>query len=63
MPRHPLPEVDALSAAALKLASREAGRREIFRSFWELAEVGPLPESFDVAPRATVPYLNEPWYC
>jgi hypothetical protein len=23
----------------------------------------PLPENFDLMPRATIPYMDEPWYC
>jgi radical SAM superfamily enzyme YgiQ (UPF0313 family) len=66
--RHADPSVDELAAAVLKLVHREqkrsAGRPAIFRRVWELAEVDvPLPENFDLIPRAAVPYLDEPWYC
>jgi hypothetical protein len=60
---HPDPEVDALAAEALKLASTEAPRREIFRKMWDLAANRPLPDDFDIMPRATIPYMDEPWYC
>ncbi|HEX4595624.1 MAG TPA: CUAEP/CCAEP-tail radical SAM protein, partial [Bryobacteraceae bacterium] len=60
---HPDPEVDALAAEALKLASTEAPRREIFRKMWDLAANRPLPDDFDLMPRATIPYMDEPWYC
>lgn len=60
--------MDELAAAVLKLVHREqkrgASRPVIFRKIWELAEVDvPLPENFDLIPRAAVPYLDEPWYC
>jgi hypothetical protein len=28
-----------------------------------LADDWPLPENFDLMPRASIPYLDEPWYC
>jgi hypothetical protein len=65
--RHSDPALDELSAAVLSLAAKgqqeKASRREIFRGIWGLADAGPLPENFDLMPRATVPYLDEPWYC
>ncbi len=61
--RHPDPEVDLLAAEALKLAALDASRREIFRRMWNLAADRPLPENFDLMPRATIPYMDEPWYC
>jgi radical SAM superfamily enzyme YgiQ (UPF0313 family) len=61
--KHPDPTVDALAEQALKLAARKASRREIFRSMWELVTDWKLPENFDLMPRATIPYMDEPWYC
>jgi radical SAM superfamily enzyme YgiQ (UPF0313 family) len=65
--RHPDPALDELSGAVLKLVSDEqrkrASRRGIFAKIWDLACSEPMPENFDLMPRATVPYLNEPWYC
>jgi radical SAM superfamily enzyme YgiQ (UPF0313 family) len=62
--KHPDPDVDALAGEALKLASLEGSRREIFRKLWNLATSSrPLPEDFDLMPRATIPYMDEPWYC
>ena len=61
--RHPDPQVDALAAEALQLAALEAPRREIFHRLWSLAGSPPLPENFDLMPRATIPYMDEPWYC
>jgi hypothetical protein len=30
---------------------------------WDLVADRPLPENFDLMPRATIPYMDEPWYC
>jgi radical SAM superfamily enzyme YgiQ (UPF0313 family) len=62
--KHPDPDVDALAGEALKLASLEGPRREVFRKLWNLAASSrPLPDDFDLMPRATIPYMDEPWYC
>jgi radical SAM superfamily enzyme YgiQ (UPF0313 family) len=61
--KHPDAEVDALAGEALKLAALEGSRREIFGKLWDLAADRPLPEDFDLMPRATIPYMDEPWYC
>jgi radical SAM superfamily enzyme YgiQ (UPF0313 family) len=61
--KHPDPAVDALAHQALKLASQRGSRREIFRQMWNLAADRPLPDNFDLMPRATIPYMDEPWYC
>jgi len=62
--KHPDPTVDALAEQALKLAARKESRREIFRKLWNLVANGrPLPKNFDLMPRATIPYMDEPWYC
>ncbi len=61
--KHSDPEVDALAEQALRIAALPAPRREAFRHLWALASDRPLPENFDLMPRATVPYLDEPWYC
>jgi radical SAM superfamily enzyme YgiQ (UPF0313 family) len=61
--RHPDPSVDLLSEEALKLAARPGSRREIFAKIWSLASDQPLPDNFDLLPRATIPYMDEPWYC
>ena len=61
--KHPDPDVDALAGEALKLASLEGSRRELFHRLWNLATDQPLPENFDLMPRATIPYMDEPWYC
>lgn len=60
---HPDPDIDALAEQALRIASRSRSRREAFRHLWALASDRPLPENFDLMPRATVPFLDEPWYC
>jgi radical SAM superfamily enzyme YgiQ (UPF0313 family) len=63
--RHADPSLDELSAAVLRLAARDrqSSRREIFAQIWRLATSLPLPDNFDLLPRAAIPFLNEPWYC
>ncbi len=61
--QHPDPEMDALAQRALALASSKAPRPGVFRQLWSLAAGDPLPEDFDLMPRATIPYLDEPWFC
>jgi radical SAM superfamily enzyme YgiQ (UPF0313 family) len=61
--KHPDAAVDALAEQALKLAAQKGSRREIFRKMWDLVADRPLPENFDLMPRATIPYMDEPWYC
>ncbi|MDX2179597.1 MAG: radical SAM protein [Bryobacteraceae bacterium] len=56
---HDDPEMDALAARLLKLVAKPGSRSEIFVRVWE--EV--FREPLDLMPRATVPYLDEPWYC
>jgi hypothetical protein len=66
--RHEDPRVDALQRDLETLAGSNlnAPRAEMFERVWNLAHesarlVPPARES--LAARATVPYLNEPWYC
>ncbi len=61
--RHPDVCVDQLADQALKLAAQRGSRREIFGKLWALASEHPLPDNFDLMPRATIPYMDEPWYC
>jgi radical SAM superfamily enzyme YgiQ (UPF0313 family) len=62
--KHPDREVDTLAGEALKLAAVEGTRREVFHKLWDLAAPDRmLPENFDLMPRATIPYMDEPWYC
>ena len=65
--RHEDPEMDILANSLLKLVGAEqkngSSRRTIFREIWSLVHGRPLPEEFDLLPRAAIPYLNEPWYC
>ena len=67
--RHPDPRVDALqeeltSVVGVRLT---ASRGEVFGRVWEIAharaDAMPAPRREAFASRATVPYLNEPWYC
>ncbi len=61
--RHPDAEIDRLAEQALQLAAQNGSRRQIFRKMWDLVADRPLPENFDLMPRATIPYMDEPWYC
>lgn len=66
---HADPRVDALQAevAALVGARLSASRREVFDRAWAVAHAAAAltapARSAPVIARATVPYLNEPWYC
>ena len=59
--RHSDPTIDQLCKNLQTLIRRKATRTEIFQGIWELAH-GSRPD-FHLASRATIPYLNEPWYC
>ena len=63
--QHSDPTLDELCARIQKLIQREerhkATRSETFSRIWELA--CERPPDFHLASRATIPYLNEPWYC
>jgi radical SAM superfamily enzyme YgiQ (UPF0313 family) len=61
--KHPHAAMDALAEQALKLAAKKIPRHQIFRQMWDLVAERPLPENFDLMPRATIPYMDEPWYC
>ncbi len=65
--RNPDLQVDLLHASIQELIKhderRHASRRETFRSIWSVAEAGPFPSGEPRSARATIPYLNEPWYC
>jgi radical SAM superfamily enzyme YgiQ (UPF0313 family) len=63
--QHRDPSLDQLCLDIQKLIQQEerlkAARPEIFRGIWELAHN--KPPDFHLPARATIPYLNEPWYC
>ena len=66
--RHRDPRVDALQQEVERLVGAQvnAPRDEMFARVWTLAHeaAGRLPPTLEPLPsRATVPYLNEPWYC
>jgi hypothetical protein len=66
--RHADSRVDALQAAVEQLAGHRvhAERHEFFGRVWDVAHEAagrPAPPRRPLASRATVPYLNEPWYC
>ena len=65
---HPDPDVDRLQQEIMQVVGVQvaASRRETFLRIWALAHDGasaPLPRDRGAMPRATIPYLNEPWYC
>jgi radical SAM superfamily enzyme YgiQ (UPF0313 family) len=65
---HEDPRVDALQREleALVGARLNAPREEMFARVWTCAHESagvPLPDRRPLPSRATVPYLNEPWYC
>ena len=63
--KHSDPEMDLLCSDLQRIIRtadrRNASRTEIFEMIWERS-FGVAPD-FHLAARATVPYLNEPWYC
>lgn len=65
--RHPDPGLDELAARVLRLVADEQrrgrSRAETFTRIWELAYGAPAAEDSDRPARATIPYLEEPWYC
>jgi radical SAM superfamily enzyme YgiQ (UPF0313 family) len=65
---HPDPAVDALHDRVAHIVGTRltADRRAVFAEISELAHAHAgvrMPSSRPVRDRATVPYLNEPWYC
>jgi radical SAM superfamily enzyme YgiQ (UPF0313 family) len=67
--RHPDPRVDALQRDVERTVgvTLRADRREVFGHVWTLAHnhvgVAAPPRDQVTLSRATIPYLNEPWYC
>lgn len=63
--KHPDPSMDLLCSDLQKIVraadKRGDARTGTFAAIWNRA-FGDLPD-FHLAARATVPYLNEPWYC
>lgn len=65
--QHADPPMDRLAESILHLVNaeqrRRTPRREVFRKIWEIANGTPIYEDFDIMPRATIPFMDEPWYC
>lgn len=65
--KHADASIDALSGGLLRVVAAEQkqnrSRAQIFRKIWDAAHDRPLPENFDLVPRAAIPYMDEPWYC
>jgi radical SAM superfamily enzyme YgiQ (UPF0313 family) len=62
---HDDPEVDRLGARVFRLVAerqkQKRSRGEIFQALCEIA--GCRQENYKLMPRATIPFLDEPWYC
>jgi radical SAM superfamily enzyme YgiQ (UPF0313 family) len=58
---HPDTRMDGLAADIARVTAGQGSRRETFKQVWELAFGRQL--DLVLPDRATVPYLNEPWYC
>ena len=68
--KHPDPAVDALQSVVSTLVGvrPNATRSEVFTQVWETAHAhaataAPPRRDPPLPGRATIPYLNEPWYC
>lgn len=68
--QHGDPRMDALQQEIARLVGTgpASARPELFARIWDRAHeaagvVVPRRDAQAVRPRATVPYLNEPWYC
>jgi len=67
---HQDPRLDDLqrTVEALVGVNLSVPRRSVFARIWELAHdaaglIAPWAVDLDIPARATIPYLNEPWYC
>ncbi|HET8549323.1 MAG TPA: radical SAM protein, partial [Bryobacteraceae bacterium] len=64
---HADPETDLLARRIMAVVTAEqrnrTPRREVFRRIWEAAHSRPLPDNYDLLPRAVIPYMDEPWFC
>jgi hypothetical protein len=62
---HEDPRVDALQKNVAEVVGVRAGRArvEVFREIHELVGASRRQHATPMRARATVPYLNEPWYC
>jgi len=62
---HDDPEVDHLGAQVFHLvADRQKQGRSRAEIFQEICEIAGAPrENYKLMPRATIPFLDEPWYC
>jgi radical SAM superfamily enzyme YgiQ (UPF0313 family) len=65
--RHEDAALDRLCSEIQLLIQRDervrSTRTAMFAKIWEMAHDRALPVDFHLAARATIPYLNEPWYC
>jgi hypothetical protein len=62
--RHADPHVDRLQSSIMRRVGVELGRsrRDVFGMVCAMAGLT-APDVQPAAPRATIPFLNEPWYC
>ena len=68
--RHADPRVDALQQSVMKIAGVQItrSRTSVFHAIRRLTEPAPgsplpVPVEHVLPSRATIPYMNEPWYC
>jgi len=65
--RHPDPSIDQLAERLMRLVDNSQKQAEprarTFARIWEAAQCGVWPDIPILPSRATIPYLNEPWYC
>ncbi len=65
--RHADPAMDELASRVLPLVNdgqrAKLSRRRIFEDIWELVNGVAPKEDFGLMPRATIPYMEEPWFC
>jgi radical SAM superfamily enzyme YgiQ (UPF0313 family) len=62
--QHPDPRVDALQASVMRAVGgvQARSRRDVFEDIAALAGIA-RQRTCEIPPRATIPFLNEPWYC
>lgn len=65
--RHTDAAMDVLAREVLGIVhtGTKAGtpRHAIFRNIWEHVHGRPIRENYDLTPRTTIPYMEEPWFC
>ena len=64
--RHSDPRVDEIARCVLSVVhagnKERKSRREVFRDILHVVDRS-LLDNFDLVPRTTIPYMEEPWFC